>query len=34
MKHCWNEEKEKWYETETFGVNRSQCLGCYKEVGQ
>jgi|ETNvirenome_6_85_1030632.scaffolds.fasta_scaffold43110_3 hypothetical protein len=32
MKHCWNEESQKWYEVETIGVDVNRCLGCYTKV--
>jgi len=30
MKHCWNFEKEEYYEVETLGCNKVRCLGCYQ----
>tara|TARA_Y100000034_G_scaffold123600_1_gene170550 strand:- start:588 stop:809 length:222 start_codon:yes stop_codon:yes gene_type:complete len=32
MKCCWNEEKKEYYETESIGLNKFRCLGCYKEI--
>ena len=29
-KCCWNEEKRKYYEVESIGMNKYRCLGCYK----
>ena len=33
MKHCWNFEKEEYYDleiVETLGCNKVRCLGCYQ----
>lgn len=34
MRCCWNEEKQRWYDIESIGVNRFRCLGCFKEMGE
>jgi len=30
VKHCWNEEKQEYYETESVGLDKVRCLGCYE----
>jgi hypothetical protein len=32
MKCCYNEDKKKYYELESIGVNEFICLGCYQKV--
>lgn len=32
--HCWNEEKQEWYPTESIGINQYRCLGCYERCSE
>lgn len=32
FKCCWDEEKKKYYDFESIGINEYQCLGCYNKV--